>query len=332
MPDFTGTFANPELLWLLLLVPALAAWYFYRGERGIASMRFPSLALLKNTPKGWRVRFRHSPLVFRGIALALIVFALARPQTSSQGENVYTEGIDITLVLDVSGSMLAEDFRPNRVEAAKKVADNFIAGRKTDRIGLVIFAGESFTQCPLTTDYSVLRDILSKIKVGMLEDGTAIGEGLATGVDRMRNSKAKSKVIILLTDGVNNRGSIDPVTGAQIAQTFGIRVYTIGVGSRGMAPYPVQTPFGIQYQSMPVEIDEDMLKQIAELTGGRYFRATNNKKLEEIYTSIDKLEKSKLEVTVFRRYTELFYGFVLAAMLALLLEFLSRYFIFRKLP
>lgn len=332
MFEHVTQFANPEFLWLLLIVPLLLVWYIVKQRASTMALRHSSMSLLKGLPKGWRVHFRHLPIALRLIAFSALIVAFARPQTSARGENVYREGIDITLVLDISGSMLAEDLRPNRLEAAKQVAEEFINGRMTDRIGLVIFAGESFTQCPLTTDYTVLVDLLKKVKTGNLKDGTAIGEGIANAVNRMRTSKSKSKVMILLTDGVNNMGSIDPATAAQIANTFGIRMYTIGVGTRGMAPYPVQTPFGITYQPMPVEIDEEMLKQVATLTGGAYFRATSNQKLKDIYQEIDKMERTKIEVTEFHRYTELFYNYVLAALGFLALEFLLSGFVFRKIP
>lgn len=325
-------FANPAFLWLLLLLPALTAWYAWRQHRLTASLRHSSLAPLAGLPTGMRVRLRHLPFLLRMLALALLIVAFARPQSSARGEKVYREGIDITIVLDISGSMLAEDFRPNRLEAAKKVGEDFILARVSDRIGLVIFAGESFTQCPLTTDYSVLVDLLRKVETGYLQDGTAIGEGIANAVNRMKDSKSKSKVMILLTDGVNNMGSIDPATAADIAQTFGIRIYTIGVGTRGTAPYPFKTPFGIQYQPVPVEIDEEMLAQVAQITDGRYFRATGNRRLREIYEEIDKLERTKIEVTEFHRYTELFYDYVLAALALLLLEIALTSFVFRKIP
>ncbi len=325
-------FANPAFLWLLLLLPLLTAWYIWRQNRLSASLRHSSLAPLSDLPTGMRVRLRHIPFVLRMLALGLLIVAFARPQSSARGEKVYREGIDITIVLDISGSMLAEDFRPNRLEAAKKVGEDFILARVSDRIGLVIFAGESFTQCPLTTDYSVLVDLLRKVETGYLQDGTAIGEGIANAVNRMKDSKSKSKVMILLTDGVNNMGSIDPATAADIAQTFGIRIYTIGVGTRGTAPYPFKTPFGIQYQPVPVEIDEEMLTQVAQITDGKYFRATGNRRLKEIYEEIDKLERTKIEVTEFHRYTELFYDYVLAALALLLLEFALTSFVFRKIP
>jgi Ca-activated chloride channel homolog len=332
MFDPVTQFANPEFLWLLLLIPLLAAWHFWKQGRLTAALRHSSLSAFAGVPSSWRVRLRAVPFILRMSALALLIVAFARPQTSARGENVFREGIDITIVLDISGSMLAEDFRPNRLAAAKKVGEDFILARESDRIGLVIFAGESFTQCPLTTDYSVLVDLLRKVETGYLQDGTAIGEGIANAVNRMKESKSKSKVMILLTDGVNNMGSIDPATAAEIARTFGIRVYTIGVGTRGMAPYPFKTPYGIQYQPVPVEIDEIMLEQVAEITGGRYFRATGNKKLQEIYDEIDKLERTKIEVTEFHRYTELFYEYLMAGLLLLIGELLLSWFVFRKIP
>ncbi len=325
-------FANPELLWLLLIIPLLVVWYVIKQGRMTAALRHSSLQPLASLPVGLRVRTRHLPFLLRMIAIGLIIVAFARPQSSARGELVFREGIDITIVLDISGSMLAEDLRPNRLEAAKNVAEDFIQARVNDRIGLVIFAGESFTQCPLTTDYAVLVDLLNKVETGYLQDGTAIGEGIANAVNRMKSSKSKSKVMILLTDGVNNMGSIDPATAAEIARTFGIRIYTIGVGTRGMAPYPVKTPFGIQYQPMPVEIDEDMLTQVASITDGNYFRATSNKKLKEIYEEIDALERTKIEVTEFHRYTELFYDYLLLGLALLISELLLSAFVYRKIP
>jgi Ca-activated chloride channel family protein len=325
-------FANPQLLWLLALIPALVAWQLLSERYRVASLRHSSLSLLDGVPSGFRVHLRHLPFALRMLALAALIVAFARPQSTARGENVYREGIDITLALDISGSMLAEDFRPNRIEAAKQVAQDFIEGRKSDRIGLVIFAGESFTQCPLTTDYSVLVDLLKKVKMGNLKDGTAIGEGIATAVNRMKTSKAKSKVMILLTDGVNNMGSIDPLTAAQIATTFGVRIYSIGVGTRGTAPYPMKTMFGTQYVQMPVEIDEDMLKQVSAATGGMYFRATGNQKLKDIYAEIDKLERTKIEVTEFHRYRELFPQYLVLGAALLLAELLLAAFVFRKIP
>jgi Ca-activated chloride channel family protein len=266
------------------------------------------------------------------IAAAGIIVALARPQSSFGSQKVTTEGIDIMIAFDISGSMLAEDFKPNRIDAAKRVAVDFIDGRPNDRIGLVIFAGESFTQCPLTTDHAVLKNLFAGIQSGMLVDGTAIGEGLATAVIRIRDSKAKSRVIILLTDGVNNMGEISPLTAGEIASLYGIRVYAIGVGTHGHAPYPVRTPFGIHYQNMPVDIDEEVLKKIADETGGKYFRATNNNKLREIYAEIDLMEKTKIEVMEFRHKYERFYPFVMLSLLCLIVERLSRYTFLKTLP
>ncbi len=312
------TFANPELLLFLLLVPALAVWYYYRLNAKESDVRYSTLQPFAMIKYSMKERLRHLPFILRLIALALVIIALARPQSTSKGQNVYSEGIDIVLALDISGSMLAEDFQPNRIEAAKNVAQDFIGGRTNDRIGLVIFSGESFTQCPLTVDYEVLKTLIKPLKSGMIEDGTAIGLGLANAVNRLRESKAKSKVIILLTDGVNNRGEIDPITAAEIAKSYGIRVYTVGVGTVGEAPYPVQTPFGIRYQMIPVEIDEKVLKQVADLTDGIYFRATDNKKLRSIYQEIDQLEKTRIEVRSYRRYTELFYSFIFIAVFLLI--------------
>jgi Ca-activated chloride channel family protein len=264
------------------------------------------------------------------MAIGLIIIALARPQTSSSSQNMTIEGIDIVMALDVSGSMLARDLKPDRLEASKAVASSFIKDRPNDRIGLVIFSGETFTQVPLTTDHSILLNMFKDIKSGMIEDGTAIGDGLATAVTRLKDSRAISKVVILLTDGVNNAGSVDPMTAAEIAKVFGVRVYTIGVGSFGTAPYPVQTPFGIQLRDMKVEIDEDLLQNIATQTDGRYFRATTNQKLEDIYAEIDKLERSKIEVTEFKRKHEEFLPLVLLAFGLLLAEFLLRQTIFKS--
>jgi Ca-activated chloride channel family protein len=257
--------------------------------------------------------------------------ALARPQSSSRGQNVTVEGIDIVISLDISGSMLARDFRPDRMEAAKDLAAEFIKSRQGDRIGLVIFSGESFTQVPLTTDHSVVLNMLSAVKSGMIDDGTAIGDGLATAVARLRESTAISKVVILLTDGINNSGSIDPITAAEMAKVFGVRVYTVGVGSYGTAPYPVQTPFGIQLRDMPVEIDEPLMQEISARTDGRYFRATDNQKLREVYQEIDRLERSKIDVTEFSRKYEEYMPLMILALILIALEFLLRNTIFRSI-
>lgn len=324
------TFANPEYFALLALIPLMVWWYWRKEKRQLVDLQISSVKPFQLAGRSWRQRLRHVLVAFRVLAAAFLVVALARPQSTSKGENVTTEGIDIVLATDISGSMLAEDFRPNRIEAAKRVVSDFVDGRTNDRIALVIFAGESFTQCPLTLDHAVVLNLLKEVKSGMIEDGTAIGMGLATSVSRLKESTAKSRVIILLTDGVNNRGFIDPLTAAGIAESFGIRVYTIGVGTMGTAPYPVQTPFGVQYQNVPVEIDEALLQKIAAQTGGQYFRATDNKKLKAIYDEIDRLEKTKIEVTQFRRHSEEFYGAAAIAGMLLLLEVLLSQTLFRS--
>ncbi|MBG0782252.1 MAG: VWA domain-containing protein [Bacteroidales bacterium] len=324
------TFANPELLYLLLIIPAAIVWYVFRTNKQQAFLQFSDTSAMADLAKNWKVIFRHSLFALRWMAIGLIIIALARPQTSSSSQNMTIEGIDIVMALDVSGSMLARDLKPDRLEASKAVASSFIKDRPNDRIGLVIFSGETFTQVPLTTDHSILLNMFKDIKSGMIEDGTAIGDGLATAVTRLKDSRAISKVVILLTDGVNNAGSVDPMTAAEIAKVFGVRVYTIGVGSFGTAPYPVQTPFGIQLRDMKVEIDEDLLQNIATQTDGRYFRATTNQKLEDIYAEIDKLERSKIEVTEFKRKHEEFLPLVLLAFGLLLAEFLLRQTIFKS--
>ena len=326
------SFAYPWVLYFLIIVPLMIVWYWFKGKQKQPSITYSSLNIFRDIAFSWRERFRHIPIILRALAVALLIVALARPQNFSSGENIYTEGIDIAMVLDISGSMLAEDLKPNRIEAAKNVIRDFIKGRTSDRIGLVIFARDSFTQCPLTIDYSVLLNLLSQVKSGMIEDGTAIGNAIANGVNRLKDSKSKSKIIILLTDGVNNSGEVDPVFAAQIAKTFGIRIYTIGVGTKGEAPYPVQTPFGTRYQMIPVEIDESVLKQISDITGGEYFRATDNKTLKAIYDKIDKLEKSRVEITSYRNAKELFYPWLGAGLFLLVLEVGLSKSIFRRLP
>lgn len=325
-------FAYPWVLYFLLIIPLLIAWYLFRGMKNQSSIKYSSLNIFKNVPSTFREKFRHIPFAVRLVAIGLLIVALARPQSFTSGENVSTEGIDIAIVLDISGSMLAEDFKPNRLEAAKNVIDEFIEGRTSDRIGLVIFSRDAFTQCPLTIDYSVLRNLLSDIRTGMIEDGTAIGNGIANGVNRLKDSDAKSKVIILLTDGVNNAGEVDPVSAAEIAKAFGIRIYTIGVGTRGEAPYPVQTPFGTRYQMVPVEIDEVLMNKIAEITGGQYFRATNNRALEDIYNKIDKLEKTKIEVTSYKNASEKYHSWLWGGLILLIVELGLSGTILRKLP
>ncbi len=327
-----STFADPGYLWLLLLVPLLVLWYLRFGNRQFSPMRFSSLAPFAGIRPTAKERMRHLSFVLRLMVIALVVIALARPRTAAHGENIRTEGIDIALLVDISGSMLAEDFRPNRIEAAKQVAQDFIDGRRNDRIGLVIFSGQSFTQCPMTTDYRVIKNLLRQVRTGMVEDGTAIGLAIAQGVNRLKDSKAKSKVMILITDGVNNRGEIDPITAAQIAQTYGIRIYTIAVGTMGEAPYPVPTPFGIRYQNMPTEVDEKVLKIIADTTSGQFFRATDGKSLKKVFAEIDKLEKTRIEVTAYKQYTELFYPLVWLALALLLAELALRHTLLRKLP
>jgi len=325
------TFAHPDFLWLLLIIPLAIIWYVFRANNQQAYLQYSDLSIIGSIAKNWKVILRHSLFVLRWLAIGLLIVALARPQTSSSSQNMTIEGIDIVMAIDVSGSMLARDLKPDRLEASKAVASTFIKDRPNDRIGLVIFSGETFTQVPLTTDHTILLNMFKDIKSGMIEDGTAIGDGLATAVSRIKDSRAISKVIILLTDGVNNAGSVDPMTAAEIAKVFGIRVYTIGVGSLGTAPYPVQTPFGIQLRDMKVEIDEALLQNIANLTDGRYFRATSNKKLEEIYQEIDQLERSKIEVTEFKRKHEEFLPLALLAFGLLFAEFIFRNTIFKSI-
>ena len=317
-------FAGPGFFWLLLLVPAMAAWYIWRGQLLQGSLSVSASKGFSIQAKSLAPRLRHLGIILRCIAVIFVVIALARPQTSLSWQNTTTEGIDIVIASDISGSMLAEDFTPNRLEAGKNIAINFIKNRPDDRIGLVIFSGESFTQCPLTIDHDVLINLYQDVKYGMIDDGTAIGMGLATAVNRLKDSEAKSKVVILLTDVSNNMGSIPPLTAAEIAKQFNVRVYTVGIGTHGFAPYPVQTPYGVQYQRIPVDVDEGTLKKIADITGGKYFRATDNETLKNIYEQIDKLEKAKIDVTQFHKKTELFLPFALIALLLLSSEFLIK--------
>jgi Ca-activated chloride channel family protein len=325
-------FANQGYLYFLLIIPALGLWYWYRYIKDSANIQVSDTESFERTPKSLKQYLYFSLYVFRVAAIGLLIIALARPQSTSSRQDVTIEGIDIVMALDVSGSMLAMDLQPDRLEAAKEVASEFIAGRTNDRFGLVIFSGETFTQCPLTTDHSVIINLFKDIKSGMIEDGTAIGDGLATSVNRLKESTAVSKVIILLTDGVNNMGSLDPLSSADIAKIYGIRIYTIGVGTEGTAPYPVQTPFGIQTQYLEVKIDEKLLQQVASMTDGKYFRATSNSKLREIYGEIDKLEKSKIDVTEFRKKKEEFFPFALLAFLLITLEVLLRNTVFKSAP
>jgi Ca-activated chloride channel homolog len=325
-------FAQPWMLWLFVLLPLLAWWYFAKQPARQGTVVISSMAKVKAI-RSWKNTLRHIPFLFRLLCISAVIVALARPQTRNDEELVNGEGVDIVLCIDVSGSMMAQDFTPNRMEAAKEVAANFAANRPTDRIGLVIFSGESFTLCPLTTDQQVLRTQIYNIQSGLLEDGTAIGSGLATSVDRLRASKSKSKVVILLTDGENNGGQIPPLTAKELAKATGVRVYTIGVGTEGFAQTPMQTPTGtVVMQREKVNIDEKLLTQIANETGGKYFRAKDNESLAAIYKEIDKLEKSKIEVTALKRYSEKFFPFAIAAMAFLLLEMLLRFTIFKKFP
>jgi Ca-activated chloride channel family protein len=325
-------FASPGFFWLLLFIPALSVYYWFRHKERFAKMTFSGLQSFNGAPKTMRQRMIHLPFVLKMITLALLIVAIARPQTSSKREDVSVEGIDIVMALDVSGSMLAQDLKPDRLEASKKVAIDFAKGRPNDRMGLVVFAGEAFTQCPLTTDHQVLNNLFKDVKSGMIEDGTAIGDGLATAISRLKDSQAISKVIILLTDGVSNMGALDASSAAEIAKIYGIRVYTIGVGSLGTAPYPMQTPFGVQMQDIEVKIDEPLLRSVAQMTDGKYFRATSNQKLQEIYEAIDQLEKSKIDVTVFSKKAEEFHNWALAALLIFLLMIVLKYTWLKNLP
>lgn len=326
-------FEYPHLLWLLVIPALLIVHYIYLelcGRR--PHLRVSDIRYWKAGGKSVLSYLRHAPMLLRTVALSMIIIAIARPRSSSKMDKIDTEGIDIVLAMDVSTSMLARDFTPDRISAAKDIAIEFISQRPSDRIGIVVFAGESYTQCPLTTDRATLINLMKEIQTGLIEDGTAIGNGLATAVARMQGSDAKSRVVILLTDGVNNRGEITPQTAADIAKTYGIRVYTIGVGANGTAPYPVITPWGVQMQDVEVEIDEDLLKGIAETTGGRYFRATDNTKLSEIYSEINKMEKVRTTIDSFPVYKELFMDFALVALICLLLEVVFNAFILKRLP
>lgn len=326
-------FANSTYLYLLLLLVPLIGWYIYKLHKSQASLQVSSSeAFQLPGTSSWKVYMRHLPFVLRMLAIALLIVVLARPQSTNSWQNSSTEGIDIVMAMDISTSMLAEDLKPNRLEAAKDVAASFINGRQNDNIGLVVFAAESFTQCPLTIDHGVLLNLFKDIQPGIIQDGTAIGLGLANAVSRIKDSQAKSKVIILLTDGVNNTGEIAPVTAAEIAKTFGIRVYTIGVGTQGEAPYPIPTAFGVQYQNVPVEIDEQVLKQIASTTGGQYFRATDNSSLKEIYSEIDQLEKTKISVQEFSKKQEEYKNWALLVFALLLIEVLLRNTVLRNIP
>ena len=330
-------FANKEYLFLLLLAIPYIIWYVMYRKKSEPTMRMSDTFAFRYAPKSWKVRLMPLQMILRLVAFTLLVVALARPQTSNSWKNRQSEGIDIMLAMDVSTSMLAEDLKPNRIEAAKMVAAEFIAGRPDDNIGLTIFAGESFTQCPMTTDHASLLNLLQNVRAdiaarGLISDGTAIGMGLANAVGRLKASKAKSKVVILLTDGSNNMGDISPMTAAEIAQSLGIRVYTIGGGTNKVAPYPMPVAGGVQYVNMPVEIDTKTLGEIAQTTHGDFYRATNTQELKKIYKEIDQLEKSKMSVKKFKKKYDAFQPFVMVAAIALLLEILLRITIFRRIP
>lgn len=328
------TFAHPYLLLLLLVIPLMTAWYLLRYRKQKPALQFSNISLFRGLRKTFRQRTYPVLFALRMVAVGAIIVALARPQTQLSRQEMKVEGIDIVLAMDVSGSMLAEDFKPNRLEAAKKVAADFIDGRHNDRIGLVVFSGEAFTQVPLTIDHAVLLKQLFSIKSGMIKDGTALGDGLATAINRIKDSEAKSKVIILLTDGINNLGSVDPQSAAEIAALYGIRLYTIGCGTHGLAPYPARDQYGrIHYQNVPVELDEQLLTQMARATNdGQYFRATNKKSLDNIFHQIDEMEKSKIDVTQYSQTKDQYLGWLIAAALALLAEILLALLYYRSTP
>jgi Ca-activated chloride channel homolog len=326
------TFHNPEYLFLLLLLIPIVFWYVWELHKSDASLQISAHRNLKQFPQSKKIKLRHIPFVLRTLVIVCLIIALARPQASNSWRTQNTEGIDIMMALDISSTMLAGDIKPTRLEAAKSVATEFILSRPNDNIGLVIFARESFTQCPLTTDHAVLVNLFNGVNNGMIEDGTAIGLGLANAVNRIKDGKSKSKVIILLTDGSNNSGDIAPITAAEIAKTFGIRIYTIGVGTHGVINIPVSTPMGIQYQQVQSEFDAKSLENIANLTGGKYFGATDNSKLRNIYQEIDKLEKTRIKIQQYSKKDEQFYLFSIFAFVFLILEILLRNTVFRKIP
>ena len=327
-------FASPLFLILLSIIPLLAWDYLRRGDLRNASLAFSDISVAKNIRPGFRVKYRHMPMMLRMLAIFIFIIAMARPQAGQKEEEIITEGIDIILTLDTSSSMKAEDFKPqNRLGAAKEVIEEFIKSRKNDRIGLVVFARYSFTQCPLTLDYGTLLDLTEKIDIGIIEDGTAIGMAIANSVNRIRDSQAKSKIIILLTDGINNAGKIDPFTAAKTAKALGIKIYAIGAGKPGVALYPVEDPiFGKRYMQMETEIDEELLRQIADETGGMYFRAKDEKGLRDIYETIGKLEKARIETKEYADYTEIVGGFLLLGIIIFLVETVLTNTVFRKIP
>ncbi len=330
-------FANKEYFLLLLLLIPYILWYFLYRKKSEPTMQMSDTYAYRFAPKSWRIRIVNLPMLLRCITFVLIVIILARPQTHNSWDNKSVDGIDIMLSMDVSTSMLAEDLKPNRIEAAKEVAAEFIAGRPNDNIGLTIFAGEAFSQCPMTTDHSSLLNLLQNVRTdiaarGLIQDGTAVGMGLANAVSRLKDSQAKSKVVILLTDGSNNMGDLSPMTAAQIAKSLDIRVYTIGVGTNKVAPYPMPVAGGVQYVNIPVEIDTQTLSDIAVTTQGNFYRATNNRQLKQIYKDIDKLEKTKMNVKKFSKRYEAYQPFAIAAIFSLLLEILLRNTILRRIP
>lgn len=327
-------FANPKIFWLLVVIPLWVAYYVWRSMQGGSSIVISSTDSLRKAPRTLRYYLRHLPILLRMAALVMIIFALARPQRVEYDAKTTSEGIDIVMAMDVSTSMLARDFKPDRLTAAKEVAAQFVTNREFDRIGLVVFAGESYTQSPLTTDHSSLQTLLGRLRCGVIQDGTAIGNGLATAINRLRESDSKSKIIILLTDGVNNSGQVSPLTAADIAKELGLKVYTIGVGSNGMAPYPAgYDAFGrLVFQNQKVEIDEKILREIAEKTGGEYFRATDKESLAHIYARIDQMEKSKIERFDYRLIHEEYLVYVLWALALLLAEFIVKYIALKRIP
>lgn len=326
------TFAYKPFLYLLAVIPLITAWYVWKINDNTTDIRYAHSSFLPGLKKSLRQRMIHLPFALRMLVIALLIIALARPQSSSRTHDVNVEGIDIMIALDVSGSMLAEDFRPNRIESAKRTAIEFINMRPGDRLGMTVFSGQSFTLCPLTTDHTLLKDLVSGAGPGMVEDGTAIGDGLATAINRLRESQALSKVVILLTDGINNAGAIDPLTAAEIAAMYNVRVYTIGVGSSGPVPYPFQTPLGVRYQNVEIPVDEELLQQMSSLTGGQYFWADNLDKLESIYKEIDTMERTKIDVTEFTRMHDEFLVLVLLSMFLLGLEILIKNTWLRTIP